>query len=412
MILALRLWRVGFIGLVFALAASVVPHSIEAKELRFLYQFDGKDGAWPYSRLLIDGSENLYGTTLEGGATGCYTGCGTVFRLAPDGTETVLYSFKAGTDGDYPYAGVIADTSGNLYGTTSEGGGSACNGLGCGTVFKLAPDGTETVLYSFQGGTDGANPVDDLIWDASGNLYGTTVNGGSIKSCNFHVGCGTVFKLTPNGTETVLFAFKRETDGENPQGGVTADNSGNLYGTTLNGGSNNNGVVYKLAPDGRETVLHAFQGNSDGNWPYGDLSIDQGGNLYGTTQYGGDHDVGTVFRVSPDGTKTLLHSFDPDTTEGYNPTAGVILDSRNNLYGVTVEGGDASACMGGCGTTFRPAPDGTYTVLHALKIKEGAFPAASLAMDRVGRLYGTAVSGGKRACYPRLFCGTVFAVDR
>lgn len=392
------------------LALSVMPYVSEAKGFRVVHAFVGSDGEAPYSRLLPGLNGSFYGTTFAGGAGNCLGGCGTVFNLASDGTETVLYSFLAGSDGDFPSAGVIADAAGNLYGTTSEGGGSGCDGLGCGTIYKLSPDGSEEILYSFKGGTDGANPLGGLIADASGNLYGTTVNGGSTKDCNFHVGCGTAFKLAPDGSETVLFAFEREKDGENPQGGVIADSSGNLYGTTLYGGVNNDGLVYRLAPDGSETILYAFRGGSDGNWPYGDLSMDKAGNLFGTTQYGGSHSVGTVFRISPDGTETLLHSFDPDTGEGYNPAAGVILDSRGNLYGTTFEGGHSAACMGGCGTIFRLAPDGTYSVLHALMAKQGAFPSASLALGREGSLYGTAPSGGLHDCHGP--CGTIFVVDR
>jgi uncharacterized repeat protein (TIGR03803 family) len=270
---------------------------------KVLHQF-GKggtqDGANPnYAGLIFDQAGNLYGTTTKGGATNH----GVVFKLTPnpDGswTETVLYSFKAHNDGSHPYAGVIFDQAGNLYGTTAIGGAYSR-----GTVFELTPnpDGSwaESVLYTFTGNQDGGTTDAGLIFDQAGNLYGTTAFGGAS-------GAGTVFELTPNPdgswTETVLYSFKSNNDGSYPHAGVIFDQAGNLYGTTINGGVTNGGVVFKLTPnpDGSwtETVLYSFStGGDDGTWPAGNLIFDQAGNLYGTTNYGGSGD-GVVFKLTP-----------------------------------------------------------------------------------------------------------------
>jgi uncharacterized repeat protein (TIGR03803 family) len=335
----------GGCGTVFKLA----PDGTETVLYAFKYAKNQKDGSIPKASLIADGAGNLYGTTEEGAGNGCGGfGCGTVFKLTPHGKETVLYAFKGGSnDGDTPQAGLIADSAGNLYGTTSFGGsfaGADCDQVGCGTIFKLAPNGTETVLYKFNGetGSDGAVPLGNLIADAAGNLYGTTVRGGS-TGCTGS-GCGTVFKLAPNGTETVLYTFQGGLDGANPLGSLIADAAGNLYGTTENGGStgcfNNGGcgTVFKIAPDGTETLLYAFQGGSDGINPEAGLVADASGNLYGTTTFGGAKMKGTVFRLAPNGTETVLYSFQ-GKSDGGVPYAGLISDAAGNLYGTTEFGG-------------------------------------------------------------------------
>src|SRR6516162_1740270 len=273
---------------------------------------------YPYASLIFDGAGALYGTTSLGGARGCYYGsCGTIFKVAPDGTERVLYALKGGSDGGTPLGGLIADASGNLYGTTSAGGGtSGCYPYGsCSTVFKLAADGTETVLYAFQGGRDGSTAVGGLFMASNGNIYGTNVHGGAN-------GGGTVFELTPNAaktawTEKVLYAFCTKTscsDDAHSYAGLIGDASGNLYGTTINGGANGEGTVFKLAPEGAETVLYALCAKTncvDGANPenFGPLLADQAGNLSGTTVNGGGGLVcggggcGTVFKRAPDGTE-------------------------------------------------------------------------------------------------------------
>jgi uncharacterized repeat protein (TIGR03803 family) len=255
----------------------------------------------------MDKKGNLLGTTPYGGASAG----GTVFKVVPKGRETVLYSFAIGSDGNAPLAGLIKDKAGNLYGTTYEGGDTSCyNGYGCGTVFKLTPDGTETVLYAFQGGSDGAVPQASLIMDEAGNLYGTTVRGGNISDCDRY-GCGTVFKLAPDGTETALHAFAGgPNDGANPVGDLIADKKGNLYGTTAEGGragGDGAGIAFKLVPDGTETVLYSFCAQTDctdGGNPLAGLIKDKAGNLYGTGQLGGNssncdgHNCGVVFEIT------------------------------------------------------------------------------------------------------------------
>ena len=328
-----------------ALAVLAPLDTARASGFSVLYSFAGSDGDLPEAGLIMDTAGNLYGTTEYGGG-GCY--CGTVFKLAPDGTEMALHVFGGGSDGANPTARLIKDTAGNLYGTTSAGGGNSCSGSGCGTVFKLAPDGSETVFYAFTGGKNGSNPLAGLIMDSKGVLYGTTYAGGG-RGCNGY-GCGIVFKLAPDGKETVLHFFTGGSDGYWPWASLIEDTGGNLYGTTGFGGNQDSGVVFKLAPDGTETVLYAFTGGSDGGEPIGGLIRDTAGNLYGTAKNGGTgcHRVGcgTVFRLAPDGTETVLHIF--GGRGGRQPLAGLIKDSRGHLYSTTSGGG-----MYGYGTVFK-----------------------------------------------------------
>ncbi len=418
------------IGCGLALAMLVSPGTARAQsKYKVLYSFGAYygDGSLPYAGLIADSAGNLYGTTWMGDADSW----GTVFKLTAKGKETLLYSFTGGSDGGQPYAGLLADSSGNLYGTTYTGGIVYCGygTAGCGTVFKVAPDGTETVLYSFcsKGNctdntqNDGTQPEAGLIADSAGNLYGTTPYGG--KGC-YGLGCGTVFKLRPPAlgkkkwTETVLHTFTGGSDGAGPFAGVIVDSSGNLYGTTWRGGTNDDGTVFKVAPDGTETVLYSFcsQANcTDGGVPFAGLHADSSGNLYGTTYSGGTNDDGTVFRLAPDGTETVLHSF-AGGSDGAGPHAGLIGDSSGNLYGTTVNGGAEYS-----GTAFRVAPDGTETVLHSFfcslanNCTDGALPYAGLIADSSGDLYGTTWLGGlsNAACDQYLKgCGVVFELKK
>jgi uncharacterized repeat protein (TIGR03803 family) len=268
-----------------------------------LHSFAGPptDGALPEAGLIGDEAGNLYGTTAYGGKSGY----GAVFKLSEGGKESVLYSFIGGaTDGEYPIAGLVRDSAGNLYGTTYSGGDLTCSpgsGFGCGTVFKLSPTGKERVLYSFTG-ADGALPQAGLIRDSAGNLYGTTVYGGDF-SCGV-LGCGTVFKLDGTGQESVLYSFGTEGafDGTAPYAGLFRDTAGNLYGTTLLGGAESSlcGTVFKLDTEGTKTTLHSFGATGDGCAPYGGLVQDATGNLYGTTEHGGGtSSLGTVFKITP-----------------------------------------------------------------------------------------------------------------
>ena len=387
-----------------------------------LHQFalpaEPQDGTHPYGPLIEDSSGNLYGTTLSGGgSTGCgLGGCGMVFTLtSPARNERILHIFTGGTDGAVPAGGLIQDAAGNLYGTTAYGGGASACSFGCGTVFKVTTLGTETVLYSFAGGAaDGAYPEASLIMDLAGNLYGTTFGGGS-SACPG--GCGVVFKLSPTGTETVLYSFTGDTDGANPIAGLIRDAAGNFYGTTLLRGtpgctySYGCGTVFELSPAGSLRVLHSFSGGADGGNPQGGVILDASGNLYGTTAGGGastcSGGCGVVFKLSPAGTETVLYSF-TGATDGANPNSGLIEDAAGTFYGTTFNGNSLAACRAGCGTVFELSSAGTETALYDFNGgANGANPNASLIQDAAGNLYGTASAAGIYAECPT-GCGTVF----
>jgi uncharacterized repeat protein (TIGR03803 family) len=256
-------------------------------------------GTSPTGSLVRDTEGNLYGMTGNGGTYSC----GAVFSLTPAGVETVLYNFNCLSDGFGGNGGLIRDASGNLYGTSGAGGSSKC-AFGCGFVFELSAANAFQILHNFTG-PDGYSPTGDLIMDAQGNLYGTTRFGGSNPSCSVTDGCGTVFKIAPDGTETILYSFRDGADGLFPHTGLALDGRGNLYGTTFSGGTGacysdgGCGVVFKVAPDGTETVLYSFTGGADGGNPGGGLVLDGKGNLYGTTTYDGAHGYGVVFKVTP-----------------------------------------------------------------------------------------------------------------
>jgi uncharacterized repeat protein (TIGR03803 family) len=378
----------------------VVFGAASSSSEKVLYSFrGGSDGASPFSSVIADGSGNLYGTTNVGGGGTCrFGGCGTVFKVTPGGSESVLYAFTGGNDGAYPYAGLTSDSASNYYGTTQAGGGCGI-GEGCGTVFRLASDGTETVLYAFQGGSDGLNPVGGLMIDNGGNFYGTTAGGGNYEGADCTSGgCGTVYEVTPSGTKTALYAFQGGTDGWAPNGSLIADSSGNLYGTTLFGGSETLcntvgcGTLFKIAPDGTESVLYAFKDGGDGAVPDAGVIADASGNFYGTTSQGGTSNLGTVFKLAPDGTETVLYSFQGGN-DGRAPESALIMDKAGNLYGTTFYGGGTKCRDGGCGTVFKLAPDGREIVLFAFG-NGGRFPAAGLLAGPHGLLYGTATAGG------------------
>jgi uncharacterized repeat protein (TIGR03803 family) len=281
--------------------------------------------------LTFDGKGNLYGTTYNGGDLNCDSpdGCGGVFKLDTTGKESILYAFT-GTTGANPHVGLSFDADGNLYGVTPYGGDYNNCYIGCGVVFKLDTTGKETVLYSFTGGTDGWTPAAPVIVDAKGNLFGTTSGGGSY-------GDGVVFKLSSTGKETVLHSFTGGVDGNEPDASVIFDAKGNLYGTTRVGGAFGYGVVFKMSVTGKETVLYSFTGGTDGAWPYARVIFDANGNLYGTTAQGGSGN-GVVFKLGKDGAETVLHTF-TGGADGAAPFAGLIFDANGNLYGTAQLGG-------------------------------------------------------------------------
>ena len=340
-----------------------------------LYNFAGPPrGANPWAGVIGDSAGNFYGTTYSGGTANA----GVVYKLDTSRQETVLHTFTGGADGSQPFAGVIRDSAGNLYGTTF-GGGTA----GFGVVYKLDTAGEETVLYNFTGGADGGGPHAGVIRDSAGNLYGTTYGGGS---ANF----GVVYKLDATGQETVLYSFTGGADGGNPYAGLIRDPAGNLYGTTVNGGTANAGVVYKLEAAGQETVLYSFTGGVDGRWPFAGVIRDLAGNLYGTTVYGGTAKWGVVFKLDTAGQETVLYSF-TGGADGANPYAGVIRDSAGNFYGTAELGG-----TGKSGVVYKLDTAGQETVLHSFtRGADGGLPYAGVIRDSAGNLYGTTEGGGK-----------------
>jgi uncharacterized repeat protein (TIGR03803 family) len=386
----------------------------QAQTYQVLYSFTGgSDGETPVAALVRDSAGDLYGTSFYGGTSDM----GTVFKVDASGKESVLYSFAGVKDGANPFAGLVRDDTGNLYGTT-EYGGTFNNG----TVFVLSTSGTETVLYSFTGGADGSQPLAGLVRDSAGNLYGTTVQGGNMAgSCAANAGCGTVFRVNPTGKETVLHSFTYAPDGAAPYAGsLIRDASGNLYGTTYDGGAarSRSGTVFKVGRSGAEKVLYCFVGGAEGYYPTAGLVRDSAGNLYGSTSGGGDlgcnngSGCGTVFKLDTTGTETVLYSF-IGGTQGYNVSLafGLVRDRAGNLYGTTEEGGNLS-CNGGygCGTVFKLDPAGNETILHSFSGgTDGAAPQAGLIMDSSGTLYGTTAQGGSIGCgADGLGCGTVF----
>jgi len=369
-------------GAVLALPVLLLPlvavtPAAQAQTFSLLYSFTGApDGAYPYAGVIEDSSGTLYGTTYWAGAGNE----GTVFELNSSGAESVLYSFRGSSDGYGPYATVARDGKGNLYGTTPYGGTSYY-----GVLFEVDTAGKETVLHNFADGTGGDVPYGGLLLDKSGNLYGTTAAGGAFNY-------GTIFKLSKDGNYTVLHSFAGPpTDGGNPTiGNLIMDRKGSLYGVTAQGGSSGYGAVYRLTNDAQLAVLYSFSAAS-GVYPTGTLARDKSGNLYGTTKEGGAYGVGTVWKLSARGTEKTLHDFDGGTTDGESPYPGVVLDAEGNLYGDTYEGGASDY-----GTVYEVSNTGEFTLLHSFTNypSDGATPYGSLLLDAQGALVGTTYAGG------------------
>jgi uncharacterized repeat protein (TIGR03803 family) len=392
-----------FSVVVFTLFTSAV---MPAQTLSVLHSFSNTpDGSQPWAGLVRDAAGHLYGTTTMGGDYGY----GLVFRAVQRNSGWMLvplYSFPPpgqGDDGAIPNAPVVIGPDGALYGTTTTGGHNQ------GTVFKLTPPAricaasrcpwTETILYRFTGGSDGGNPYSPVVFDGSGNLYGTTQGGGSAN-------LGAVFELTPSGpgwTESVLYSFTGFPDGSQPETGVLLDENGNVYGTTADGGLGNSGTVFQLVPTATgwaENILYSF-GPLDGYAPFGGLIFDSAGNLYGTTAYGYVGN-GTVFELTPSEGQwnfTTLYYLTSGGPGVPGPVGTLLLDSSGNLYGTTFEGGLAGCGYGtGCGTVFELSPGSggwTYNLLYQFSGQsDGGFPVDGLASDALGNLYGTGWGGG------------------
>jgi uncharacterized repeat protein (TIGR03803 family) len=386
-----------------------------------LHAFNGTDGAAPEASLITDAQGNLYGTTYSGGTGSCDGGCGTVFELSPDSsggyTEHVLHDFQGAlADGQQPQASLIFGQQGNLYGTTYAGGQSVT--AASGTVFELSPNGdgtwTEIILHSFNGaldgGTDGGEPQAGLIFDAAGNLYGTTAGGGTGTGCVGGNGCGTVFELMPesSGTwhEKILHNFtNNHQDGFIPMSTLVMDGSGDFYGTTYYGGSGG-GTVFRIkrtAGGWEENVVYAFPLGVHGCNPYSGLAHDTEGNLYGTTVGCGSHPGdGTVYKLTHETgggwTPSVIHTF-TGAADGVFPYGNPTLDTAGNVYGTTLDGGGTSAlCSSGCGVVFKLTPAGADTYTESILASfgngnGGSGPLAGLTIDANGNIFGTAAFG-------------------
>jgi uncharacterized repeat protein (TIGR03803 family) len=333
-----------------------------------LYNFCARpsctDGAYPYAGLIQATDSNFYGTTIQGGAYDIQGG--TIFKITPAGKLTTLYSFCVQlncSDGQEPRGGLIQGLDGNFYGTTFTGGigdGQYCYG-GCGTIFKITPTGRLTTLHRFAGyPIEGLGPNAGLTQASNGNLYGTTTFGGDSGTCS--IGCnGTVFEITPEGSLTTLHSFTVSlADGAEPFAGVVLGNDGTLYGTTLNGGASGLGTIFNMTPIGVLTTIYSFCSQpqcADGLQPKAGLNLATDGNLYGTTPVHTVYGSGTIFKITPRGTLTTLHTFCsnayPACPDGSFPYSGLLQATNGRLYGNTSAGGDASCGLGyGCGSVF------------------------------------------------------------
>jgi uncharacterized repeat protein (TIGR03803 family) len=379
-----------------------------------LHSFHYTDGANPYAGLVQGTDGKLYGTTFGGGCgeKGGGEGCGTVFSMTPGGKLETLYLFcsKGGdecTDGANPYAGLVQGTDGKLYGTTSYGGTGYGNGDG--TVFSITPGGQLTTMHSFcsQGGdecTDGAEPEAGLVQGSDGQFYGTTLRGGA----NIYFPEGTIFKVAPSGKLTRIYSFCSQggsecTDGQYPEGELVESADGKFYGTTYEGGANNGGTVYNVTSKGKLITMYSFCPRNNciaGYYPEAGLVQGTGGDFYGTTR-------DTVYKVTLSGNLTKLSTFCLATNNerpcklGNEPIAGLVQGSDGNLYGTTEYGGiNGGSCTVGCGTIFRITPSGELTSLYDFcsqnkyECTDGIEPVAGLVQDTNGTFYGTAQAGG------------------
>ncbi len=417
-------WKMGCaIFTVYAAAAIAAPAQTFISLYSFCSQTNCDDGEVPWAGLVQGTDGNLYGTTVFGG----HSGHGTAFKITLEGSLRTLYRFCSQTgcpDGYDPYAGLLQGTDGNFYGTTASGG-SSCQPGGCGTAFTLSSAGALTTLVSFDD-SDGALPQAALIQATNGNFYGTSYEGGAY-------GSGEVFELTPNGTVTTLHSFCERVPcggGALPSAGLIQAADGNFYGVTAEGGTGSGcedkdgcGTVFKITPAGNFTVLYSFcsaTGCPDGEDPQGPLVQATDGNFYGTTTYDGDsaNGGGTVFRITPQGVLTTLHSFcsQSNCADGAEPYAGVIQATDGNLYGTTYKGGLYNDESNYGGTIFKITLSGTLTTLYNFcsqaNCADGSLPTGVITEDTNGTLYGTTYGGGESSTRcAALGCGTVFSLS-
>ncbi len=381
---------------------SVLTAVGSAQSFRTLLNFDGTRGANPMANLVQGLDGNFYGTTEFGGPTSA----GTVFKVTPSGTLTTLYTFPNFSDGCNPGAGLVLGSDGNFYGSTETCGGTStgCT-FGCGTIFRITPAGALTTLHTFDA-TDGYQPLAAMIQGADGNFYGTTELGGTN-------GYGTVFKMTPTGKITTLHSFAGyPNDGAYPTAPVVQVANGSFFGTTERGGGSRScstfggvfgcGIVFKITPAGTLTMLHSFD-TTDGAIPDGGLVLSARGGLYGTTSDIATSTFGTIFKITPTGTLTTVYNFCSQSgcADGAYPGSGLIQATDGNLYGTTEQAG-----TGNGGTVFEITTTGTLTTLHSFDQADGQAPFGELLQATNGNLYGTTSTGGTNEAD-----GTVFGLS-
>ena len=384
--------------LILPLVAAIFVNHARASNTHVVYSFGGGDGAYFDTELVMDRSGNLYGTSVRGGNFSS----GNVFQLAPTRngwTLTVLYSFTSGLDGGQPYKGVTLDSHGNLYGTTVTGGIGGCEG-GCGVVYKLTHSHgswSQSVIYSFTGGNDGAGPGSPVVFDKQGNLFGATPTGGAY-------GSGTIYELKPNKDGGWKLDVAHTLTGGNDGAGGSAgrllfDNKGNIYGVATGGGAHGSGTAFQLSSlqhgKWKLKTLYGFKGQPDAGFPYGGLISDSAGNLYGTTYYDGKNDIGAIYELSPVGGKwkeRVLHSF-AGGSDGKTSISTMVSDAAGNLYGTTIQGGDFGC---DCGTIFKVAA-GSRKVSVVYRFKgapDGEYLYAGMVPGSAGQFYGITLQGG------------------
>jgi len=353
-----------------------------AQTFKVLHQFNIEgDPAFPEGSVVLDHNGNLFGTTTLPGA---------VFKIDRTGKESTFFNLNGGSVGEFPTGALTVDADNNVYGIADGGSG------GSGVLYKLSPQGQETILFAFQGGlhtTSPKEPAGGVLLGKNGNIFGAAEFGNK-QLCQ--IGCGSIFRLDAAGNMHFLHLFTGGADGANPIGPLVQDPEGNLYGITQSGGNHSCpeflefpgagcGVVFKISPNLTFTVLHTFAGGADGAIPQGGLLLDSNGNLFGTALQGGIAEGGTIYEVTKDGTYSVVHRF--AQAEGQNPNGGLVSDAAGNIFGSAQIGGDQNL-----GTIFEFAPDGSMKVLHNFQgLEDGAVPLAGLFRDRAGHLFGTSV---------------------